>query len=215
VEAAKASQNRALEFGLFLTLPAAAALMTIAQPVIRVLFERGNFGPHETEATAQALMAFAAGLPAYVLVKALVPAFFARENTATPVRVAGAAMVVNVVLNLILAPLIGHVGMALSTALAAWFNVVALAVLLARRGFFAPDERLRQRAPRILAASALMAALLWGGRVVLWPMAQGQLAALGLLLALVAAGGLSYMIAAQALGAARLGEIKGMLRRKR
>ncbi|MBV5324270.1 MAG: murein biosynthesis integral membrane protein MurJ, partial [Rhodospirillaceae bacterium] len=125
-EAAKISQNRAMEFGLIMTLPAAVALMVIAAPVIRVLFERGSFGPTETAATAAALVAFAIGLPAYVLVKVLTPAFFAREDTATPVRVAGATMALNVVLNLALVSSLAHVGMALSTAIAAWFNVIVL-----------------------------------------------------------------------------------------
>jgi putative peptidoglycan lipid II flippase len=212
-EAALSSQNRAMEFALLLPLPAAAALMTIAAPLIRVLFERGNFGAVETAATASALVAFAAGLPAYVLVKVLVPGFFAREDIGTPVRVAGAAMVLNVVLNLALAGPLGHVGMALSTALAAWFNVAALAWLLKRRDFFAMDERLKARAPRIIAAAALMAAALFGLRLVLWPLATGQLEALGAVAAMVAGGGLVFAVACQLLGAATLGEIKRMLRR--
>ncbi|OAN47993.1 lipid II flippase MurJ [Paramagnetospirillum marisnigri] len=215
IAAAKDSQNRAMEAGLLLTLPAAVALMCIAAPVIRVLFERGNFGPTETEATANALVAFAIGLPAYVLVKVLVPAFFAREDTGTPVKVAGAAMLLNIGLNLALAPVIGHVGMALSTALAAWFNVVVLAVLLHRRGFFAMDQRLRTKAPRILAACAVMAAALWGTRLLLWPLAQGQMLAVVMLAALVAVGALGYGLAVHLLGAARLSELKSMMRRRK
>ncbi len=71
--AAMHSQNRALEFAFLLTLPAAAALIVIADPVIAVLFERGAFGPAEVRATAAALAVYAVGLPAYVLVKALTP----------------------------------------------------------------------------------------------------------------------------------------------
>lgn len=214
-EEARRSQNRAMELGLALTLPAAAALMVIAAPVIQVLFQRGSFGPAETAATASALVAFAAGLPAYVLVKVLVPGFFAREDTATPVRVAGFAMVLNVVLNLILSGPLAHVGMALSTAIAAWANVAVLAVLLARRGWFAMDARLLSRAPRLVAACGVMAAALWGGKLVLWPLAQGQLAAMGVLAGLVVAGGASFLLAAQLLGALSLGELKGMVRRKK
>ncbi|CAA7612209.1 murein biosynthesis integral membrane protein MurJ [Magnetospirillum sp. SS-4] len=215
LEQARQSQNRAMEFGLLLTLPAAVALAVIAQPIIRVLFERGSFGPGETAATAAALTAFALGLPAYVLVKALVPAFFARGDTATPVKVAGGAMVLNVVLNLALVGSLAHVGMALATALAAWFNVAVLAVLLKRRGFFAMDQRLRGRLPRILIASAVMAAALWAARRVLWPLADGQLAALGLLVALVTGGLTVYAVSAQVLGAARLSEIRAMMRRSK
>jgi putative peptidoglycan lipid II flippase len=212
-EAALGSQNRAMEFALLMTLPAAAALMTIAAPIIRVLFERGNFGPAETAATAAALVAFAAGLPAYVLVKVLVPGFFAREDIGTPVRVAGAAMALNVALNLALAGPLGHVGMALSTALAAWFNVAALAWLLKRRDFFSMDQRLKTKAPRIIAAAAVMAAALWGLRTVLWPYASGQLMAVAVVAAMVLGGALAFALSAHFLGAATLGDVKRMLRR--
>ncbi|CAA7614075.1 Protein MurJ homolog [Candidatus Terasakiella magnetica] len=211
--AAITSQNRAMEFGLLMTLPAAVALICIPVPVIRVLFERGSFGPAETEATASALAAFAIGLPAYVLIKVLTPGFFAREDTATPVRVAMATMALNVVLNLALVNSLAHVGMALSTALSSWFNVIVLAVLLKRRGFFAMDPRLLARLPRILAAAAVMAAVLWGGKTLLWPWASSQLAALGLLAALVTLGLLAFAVAAQVSGAAHLSEIKAMMRR--
>jgi len=212
-EAAIESQNRAMEFGLLLTVPAAAALMTIAAPVIRVLFEHGSFGPAETDATARALVAFAAGLPAYVLVKVLTPAFFAREDTATPVKVAGASMALNVALNLALMGPLGHVGMALATALAAWFNVVALAVILKRRGFFAMNARLRDKAPRIIAASAVMAAALFAADHFSRPYAAGHLATLLVTVALVAVGLAAFLVAAQLLGAARLAEVRKMLRR--
>jgi putative peptidoglycan lipid II flippase len=105
--------------------------------------------------------------------------------------------------------------MALSTALAAWFNVAVLAVLLRRRGFFVMDQRLMARLPRILAASAVMAAALWAGQRTLWPLADGQLAALGLLVALVTGGLTVYGLAAQLLGAARLSDIRGMMRRSK
>ena len=80
--------NRALEFSLFLTVPAAAALVIIPGPIIAVLFERGVFDATATAATADALVAYSVGLPAYVLVKVMAPGFFAREDTVTPVKVA-------------------------------------------------------------------------------------------------------------------------------
>ncbi|HLO76494.1 MAG TPA: murein biosynthesis integral membrane protein MurJ [Magnetospirillum sp.] len=215
VDGARESQNRAMEFALLMTLPAAAALMVLAEPVIRVLFQRGSFGAAETAATAAALVAFAIGLPAYVLVKVLTPAFFAREDTRTPVKVAGATMVLNVALNLSLVTPLAHVGMALSTALAAWFNVAVLAVILARRGFFAMDARLKSRSPRILAAAALMALALYGARLAAWPWATDTWRALAVVAALVAVGLVSFAIAAHLLGATRLAEIKAMVRRRK
>ncbi len=215
MDAARESQNRAMEFALLMTLPAAGALMVLAEPVIRVLFQRGSFGPAETVATAHALVAFAIGLPAYVLVKVLVPAFFAREDTRTPVKVAGATMVLNIALNLALIGPLSHVGMALSTALAAWFNVVALAVILARRGFFAMDARLKARTPRILAATAAMAAALAAAKHWAWPWAAHSWQALIVVSALVAVGLVVFAAAAHITGATRLAEVKAMVRRRK
>src|SRR5207249_6026945 len=95
IAGAAATQNRGVELALLLTLPAAAALVVLAQPILTVLFERGAFGPAEAAATAAALAAFAVGLPAFVLVKVLAPGFFAQQDTATPVKIAIAAMAAN------------------------------------------------------------------------------------------------------------------------
>lgn len=214
MEAARESQNRAMEFALLLTLPAAAALMAMAAPVIRLLFERGSFGPAETAATAAALVAFATGLPAFVLVKVLVPGFFAREDTRTPVKVAGATMVLNIALNLALVGPLAHVGMALSTSLAAWFNVVALAVILRRRGFFAVDARLRSRAPRIIAAALVMGGAVWGLERLAAPHMGGFVMTLAGVAGLVTVGLIAYGLACQLLGAARLSELRKMMRRR-
>ncbi|HIJ61064.1 MAG TPA: murein biosynthesis integral membrane protein MurJ [Rhodospirillaceae bacterium] len=202
------SQNRAMELGLLLTLPAALALVVIALPVVVVVYQRGSFNAGDSLAVAAALKAFALGLPAYVLVKALTPAFFARHDTRTPVRVAMVTMVANVVFNLALMGPLKHVGMALSTALAAWLNVILLAWFLRRRGYFVVDARLRSRAPRILAAGLVMAGALWAADRAL-PPAPWALAVL------IAAGTAVYAAAVLALGAARWGEVKAMLRRSR
>ena len=209
------SQNRAMELGLLLTIPAAVALMTIPHPVIAVLFEHGSFGPADTVAVSQALRAFALGLPAYVLVKVLTPGFFARQDTRTPVKVALTCMLVNVALNLALMGPLKHVGMALSTALAAWLNVGILAVLLGRRGFFAMDDRLRGRVPRILAASLLMAFALWGGSQLLSGWLDDKAWRLAGLALLIGAGGVAYGGGVFLCGATHLGELKAMLRRGR
>jgi len=94
------SQNRALEFALFLTLPAAAALAVIPEEVVRVLYERGAFSPETTMITARALSVFAIGLPAFVMIKVFTPGYFAREDTKTPMRFAAVAVAVNVALAL-------------------------------------------------------------------------------------------------------------------
>ena len=211
---ARDSQNRAIEFAMLLTVPAAAALLVIAAPVITVLFQRGAFDAADAAATAQALGAFALGLPAYVLIKALAPGFFAREDTATPVKIAAAALILNVGVALALMPVLAHVGIALATAISSWFNAGMLAVLLYRRGLLEPDRRLVQRLIRILAASALMAGGLWLGERLLggWLM-RSDPAGIGALFVLVAGGIAIYGVLAQLLRATSLGEMKDMLRR--
>jgi putative peptidoglycan lipid II flippase len=128
-----------------------------------VLFERGAFGPVEANATASALAAYAAGLPAFVLIKIMTPGFFARHDTATPVKVAIAAMATNLVLTVGLGLLLPfrHVGIASATSIAGWVNALSLMVLLHRRGHFTLDARSRRILPRIIAASGGMGVLLW------------------------------------------------------
>ena len=155
---AAGSLNRAMEFGLLLTIPAAVALMIIPYPLIAVLFERGAFGPAETAATAAALAAYALGLPAYVLIKVLGPGFFAREDTVTPVKIAAGCVAINLVINLLLMGPFLHVGIALATTISAWINAGLLLFVLRRRGHFQPDGRLRKAIPRVLLASVAMAA---------------------------------------------------------
>lgn len=213
--AAMHSQNRALEFTLLLTLPAAVALIVLATPIMSVLFERGAFGPVEAEATASALAAYAAGLPAYVLIKALAPGFFAREDTRTPVKVAAASAVLNVALNLILMWPFSYVGIAVSTAIASWINALALAAILWRRGHLRIDKRLRQRLPRVIAATAAMGGVCAALHLtVLAPLlAGGQGERVGALAALVGAGLVTFALAAQLFGAAGVRDLRGFIAR--
>ena len=154
------SQNRALEFALFLTIPAAVALMAIPRPVIQVLFERGAFNAADTSASAYALAAFAMGLPAFVLVKIFSPGFFAREDTKTPMYFAGVGVAVNVGLALVLFQYLNHIGIALAVSVAAWVNAGLLGITLTRRGFFKVDQRLRRNLFKILLNSIIMGGLL-------------------------------------------------------
>lgn len=215
-EAALASQNRAVEFGLLITLPAAVALAVSAHPIVATLFVRGAFDAVDAAATAAALAAYALGLPAYVLNKVLAPAFFARGDTATPVKVGVATVALNIGLALLLMRPLGHVGLALATAIAAIGNVAALGGVLVRRGQFVLDARLRARLPRMAAASLAMGAVLWAAAPLVWRPELGFHGARWLgLAALIALGLAAYGAAALALGAARLGEIRSMLRRRR
>ncbi len=208
--------NRALELALLMTLPAAAALIALATPIVTVLFERGAFDPGEAQATAAALVAFAAGLPAYVLIKVLAPGFFAREDTRTPVRIAIVCVGVNFALNVTLglfSPL-AHVGIAAATTVAAWLNTTLLATTLHRRGFFMPDAKLKSKLPRILAAAVAMAVLAaLAARWAAVPLAAGEAVRASALAAIVAGGIALFAIFAFATGAADLAELRQALGR--
>jgi putative peptidoglycan lipid II flippase len=212
--AASDSQNRAIEFALVLTLPAAVALMTIAGPLVSVLFERGAFDAAAAANTAAALTAFAVGLPAYVLIKALTPGFFARQDTATPVKVGIFAMVLNVVLAVTLMQVMAHVGIALATACSAWINALALGFILHRRNQLRIDPRLRRNAPRALAAAIFMAVPLIFAKAVLEPYFGGSsFEKIMALCGLVVLGLGVYALAAHLFGAVRVSELRSMLRR--
>ena len=213
--AAGHTQNRAIELVLLLTLPAAAALTVSATPIIRALLEHGRFGSGDTLATANALAAFALGLPAYVLIKVLTPGFHARQDTTTPVRIAVASMVVNLVGNLLLIWPLGHVGIALSTALAAWVNAAALFIVLRRRGHFGIDARLRRAGLRLFIAVATMVGVLLLLNPVIAPFTDGGWLARVLALAvLIGSGGLAYAIAARLLGVFTLTALRSQFSRK-
>lgn len=210
------SQNRSLEFAMLLTVPAAVALAVVPADIVRVLFERGAFSAADVGPTAAALMAFAVGLPAFVLVKVLSPGFFAREDTRTPMYFAAASVAVNIAFSLALYVPFGHVGIAAATSLAGWVNAGLLAATLSRRGHLALDAGTRRRLWLILACAALMGALLWGIAHLLEPWltaAQTSVRAAALAL-LVAAGMGIFAAAAQLSGAGDLGKIAGWLRRR-
>jgi len=126
-----------------------------------VLFERGAFDALATTQTAEALIAFATGLPAYVLIRVLQPGFFAREDTLTPTIFAGVSVVANIAISLTLFPSLLHVGIAIATAASSWLNVVLLVATLAVRGHFALTWPQWRAQLAILAISLIMGAALW------------------------------------------------------
>ena len=147
---AQQTQNDAIEFSMFLTLPAALALIVFAEPYVMIVFERGAFASQDTQATALTLQALAVGLPAYVLIKVFSSSFFARQDTKTPVYTACAGIVVDISLSLLLMGTFHQVGIAFATALAAWINALLLGYLLWRRGYFTLEASLKKFASRML-----------------------------------------------------------------
>lgn len=215
-ETANTAQNRGIEIALLLTVPAALALIVIPEPIIQVLFERGAFDRAASEATALALMAYAIGLPAYVGIRVFTPGYFAREDTATPVRIAALAMLVNVGLNFALMGPLGHLGIALASSFSAWLNIALLIFVLARRGHYKADTRLLSRLLGIAGASVIMAAALWFAAAWAVPWLAGGIVEQVAALAGLVCGGLAlYLLAARLFGVYSIAEIKGTLRRAR
>ncbi|MCK5167742.1 MAG: polysaccharide biosynthesis C-terminal domain-containing protein, partial [Rhodospirillaceae bacterium] len=214
-KAALASQNRALEFALLFTLPAAAALIIMPDTILQVLFERGAFTAEATQKTASALAMFSLGLPAYVIIKALAPGFFSRGDTATPIKIGALCLVINLVLNLLLMEPFQHVGIAAATVSASWVNAGLLTWMLMRRGHFSFDARFKARLPRQLLATIGMAGVIWGLLWALGDMFAGSLMeSVGALVIVVGLGMATYGLLALALGAISIAELKLLVKKE-
>lgn len=216
-EQASAAQNQSLFMALLLTLPAALALTVIAEPIIRVLFERGAFTAEISAATAAALVMFGTGLPAFVLIKVFQPGFFAREDTRTPTVFAALSAAANIALSLAFFPALQHVGIALATSLAAWLNAVLLAFTLIRRGHFQPTAPQLRRTATLVIAATVMAVVLMIAAVPLeasFRPEAGLVAQAIALTVLVAVGAAVYFAILHFTGAQRFGRLVAAFTRR-
>jgi putative peptidoglycan lipid II flippase len=150
------SQEKALEIGMILTLPAAVGLMVLSDPIISSLFQRGLFDSDSASLTALALVSYSAGLPAFVIIKILQPNFFARQDTVTPVKIAAVAVVINLILNLILMQNFAHVGLAMATSISAWISALLLVIALKKKEFYIISTRIWSRLLRITLSACVM-----------------------------------------------------------
>lgn len=211
--AAAHNQNRAIEFALFLTVPAAAAFLAMGEPIIRVVFERGAFLPEHTPQTAMALAAFAVGLPAAVLIKAFQPGFYARQDTVTPFKIGVGAVFLNIVLAVTLMQFIAHVGIALATSIAYWFNAILLGYVLQRRGQLQLDDRLKKRVPLIVFCAAIMAVVVWWlAQILAEPLGGPLWQKIAALSAMIIAGGAIYGGLALLTGAMKRSDLSALRR---
>lgn len=190
------SQNQAIEMGLFFTVPAAVAFIIVPDELIHVLLERSSFSAEATAQTSLTLMAYAAGLPAYVLAKVFVPGYFARNDTKTPLKFAVVALFINVGLNLILMQYFAHVGLAMATAISAWINVIMLSSGLILRGHYTVEKKLLTRLSKYLLCSIIMGGAVWVVKEQVKDLIYGSTAEqiIGLLI-LVISGISAYLIA--------------------
>lgn len=123
VELALKIQNKAIKSSIFLSLPATFGIIALAHPIIYIIYQHGAFIAEDTVKTAQAISAFSLGLPAFVLSKVLMTIFYANHDTKTPLKITAYSLVVNTLLNFVLMLPFGHVGIALGSSIAAWYNV--------------------------------------------------------------------------------------------
>lgn len=216
------SQNRSLEFAMLLTVPAAVALAVVPIPIVKVLFERGAFTAADTASTAAVLSVFALGLPAFVMIKVFSPAYFAREDTKTPMRYAVISLTANTLGSIVLFFLfrrlgyLPHLGIAVATTLGGWLNAGLLWTTLIRRGYFALDRRMGRAFVAILISSVIMGVALVAAAHFLGPFfagAQGFLVHIAALLALVGSGLAVYAVAVLATGAITPRQLRTLLRR--
>ncbi len=213
---AQRTQARALEFGLFLTLPASVALCVAAGPIVTVLFQHGAFTAEASVATAATLRAYAVGLSGYIVAKALQPAFFARHDMRRPMLVACFGAIVDIALSLLLFPICASAGIALAASLAGWFNAVVLALILRRRGSFVIARDMILRCGSLLCASCLMGLVVYALMLLMagWlDAAEPLIIKASALMGLCGAGLLAYLIFCRLLGAMNWSHLRQMIKR--
>ena len=155
-------QNLALEIGLILVIPATLALTVLSYPIISSLFERGKFSAEESFFVSQALMFYSFGLPSYVLVKVMEPAFFSRGDTKTPMNIAVICLFTNALLNGIFFALkLGYIGIVLASVVSSYLNLTLLITKLLSKKHFRFEKTFNEKLLRILIPSTLMALTLF------------------------------------------------------
>lgn len=218
-EGAQSAMDDAVTFSMALTLPAAAALMAMPFFLVDGLFTRGAFTVEDARQTAMALLHYGWGVPAFVLVRILAPAFFARQDTKGPMKFALVSVAINLVLGVVLFHAIGVAGLAIATSAAAWSNVLLMGFTLARRKTWTLSGHAVNRLARIGVATGAMAAFLGGaswGREYIEPLfrfAGGEAKLLAVCLVCVLGAAL-YGVLLFATRAVTPGEIKRALKRQ-
>ena len=201
-ESADRLQSDAIELAMLLTIPAAVALAICAVPFVTMIFEGGRFDLADAEVTGDVLATLVMGLPAYVLVKVLVPNFYARADTRTPVVAAFISLAVFIAATLFFLEEYGVIGVAFASVVGAWINVGFLLIVLANRGHYRMPLALFLRIARqAVAAAAMGAALYYANDLLTGWYSAGVLARLAALAVLVGAAGIVYFGLAFALGA--------------
>ncbi|MGA9573450.1 MAG: murein biosynthesis integral membrane protein MurJ [Lysobacterales bacterium] len=162
-----ATLDWALRLAVIITVPAAVGLIVMAEPILITLFQYDAFQPEDVRMSAYSLVAYSAGLPAFIAVKVLAPGYYARQDTTTPVKIAITAMVTNMLLNLLFVGLLlnrgfegPHAGLALASSVAAYLNALLLFRGLRKRNVYAPEKGWLRLWFAVTVACVVMGALL-------------------------------------------------------
>lgn len=185
----------ALRWVFLISIPAAAGLAVLAIPLLTTLFQYDEFTTHATIMSGKSLLAYAVGLPAFILIKIFASGFFSRQDTKTPVKVGAIAMVSNIILNFLLVGLLQHVGLALATSLSACLQALILFVLLRKQSVYMPVSGWFKFGLQIIAAVVAMALFIqyFVAQPEQW-FAWGVFERVGMLSVWVAAGMVCYFI---------------------
>jgi putative peptidoglycan lipid II flippase len=191
---AMASQRRAFDFTLLFSVPFVAAFLAVPEAITRAMFARGAFSKGDAAAAGATLAAYAVGLIPFVLIRSAVATFYARKDTATPVKASLTGLAVNLVLKLLLMGPLAQVGLALATAVGAWINLLLVLGFAVRANYLELDRALTQSLAKFLGIGVVLALALWStGRF-----AAAHLAAIGafadekILLLLIGVGSVIY-----------------------
>jgi len=154
----------ALRLVMLIAVPSAIGLLLLSAPILSTLFEYGEFNSEDTYMSSLSLMAYALGLPAFIIIKVLAPAFYARQDTKTPMKIAVKAMIANMVLNvLFVVPMVlnhyeaPHVGLALATSASAYINAALLYFALRRHNIYRPQDGWVKMYLQLLTANSVLA----------------------------------------------------------
>jgi len=158
---AMASQRRAFDFTLLFSVPFVAAFLTIPDVIMRAMFARGAFSKADAAAAGATLAAYAIGLVPFVLIRSAVATFYARKDTATPVKAALTGVAVNVALKIALVGALAQVGLALATAVGAWINLLLVLAFAVRAGYLELDRALMRSLARFVVSGIVLAAAMW------------------------------------------------------
>ena len=158
---AAAAQRRAFDFTLLFSVPFVAAFLTVPDVIMRAMFARGAFSKADAATAGATLAAYAVGLIPFVMIRSAVATFYARKDTATPVKAALTGVAVNVALKIALMGTLAQIGLALATAVGAWINLLLVLGFAVRRGYLDLDRVLMKSFAKFFVAGVVLAAGLW------------------------------------------------------